>query len=73
MKEFLSKFGKAMAGITLFLIIVLGTGVLFSYPVMWLWNYVCIDMFQFPKIDFYHAWALMVLCGILFKSPNNGK
>ena len=69
MKDFFAKLGKAMSGLSLFILIVFGTGMLLGYPTKWLWNYVCHDFLNLPAIDFYHAWALLVLCGLLFKSP----
>ena len=39
-------------------------------PVMWLWNYVCPDVFHLPQIDFWHAWALLLLASLLVKSGN---
>lgn len=68
MKQFFENFGKAMAGLTLFVLIILATGVILGYPTMWLWNYVCPDTFGLPKISFEKAWAMLVLSGLLFKS-----
>jgi len=52
-----------------------GLCALFALPVMWLWNYVVPYQFGLKEIDFLHAWALMVLCGFIFKSGsvNNKK
>ena len=58
---------------TFFLIIVLSVivGLILSFPVMWLWNYVFIN---FPKlhINVFQAWALNILCGILFGNKGSG-
>lgn len=43
---------------------------MFALPVMWLWNYVCPDVFHLPQIDFWHAWALLLLASLLVKSGN---
>lgn len=44
-------------------------GLLISYPVMWLWN-ACLVGF-IPGIvgieHWWHAWGILVLCGILFR------
>jgi len=59
-------------GYTMFLIILLSAlvGLILAFPVMWLWNFI------FGKIYFinvFQAWALNVLCGILFGKTTNGR
>ena len=49
-------------------VMALGLGLLMAWPVMWLWNYTVVDLFKFPAMDYWHAWAMFVLCSILFKS-----
>lgn len=45
--------------------------VLFAFPVKWLWNYVVPYLFRgVPELDFWHALALLTLCGLLFKSSS---
>ncbi len=54
-------------GYTMFLIVLLSAivGLILSFPVMWLWNFV---FKNFPQlnINVFQAWALNVLTGILF-------
>ena len=51
-------------------------GALFAFPVMWLWNYLLADAATsilgaaLPPLDFWHAWALLVLCGLLVKGTS---
>lgn len=42
--------------------------VLFSLPVMWLWNGLMPELFKLPEISFLQAIGLNFLCSILFKS-----
>ena len=42
--------------------------VLFSLPVMWLWNGLMPSIFKLPEITFLQALGLNFLCGILFRS-----
>lgn len=44
-----------------------------AFPVMWLWNWLIVDIFQLIKIDFWQALGLNILCGILFKSSSSDK
>lgn len=44
---------------------------LVALPVMWLWNYTCPDLFRLPQIDFWHAWALLILAGLLVKGSTS--
>lgn len=43
-------------------------GAIFAFPVKWLFNYVGPSVFGLREIDFWQAWALLALCGILFKN-----
>jgi len=52
---------------------IVGMSPLLALPVMWLWNYVAVDTFRMPILDFWHSWALTVLCGALFKSGAKSK
>lgn len=60
-------------------LIVVGLGLLFlislilSLPVMWLWNWVCVDVFDLKEITWLHAWGLSLLSGILFSSHSPKK
>jgi hypothetical protein len=72
-----------MARLILILSIVAGSialgiaiGALVAFPVMWLWNYLFTDGsilgVSLPALDFWHAWALLVLTGLLVKSGSVG-
>ncbi len=41
---------------------------LFGLFVMLLWNWLMQDIFGLPRIDYWHAWGLVLLSHILFKS-----
>ncbi len=57
-------------GYTMAVIIILSAivGLILAFPVMWLWNYV----FHVYRISVFQAWALNVLCGILFGKASSG-
>ncbi|MBW2979843.1 hypothetical protein KY360_00320 [Candidatus Woesearchaeota archaeon] len=57
-------------GYTMLVIIILSVvvGLILAFPVMWLWNFV----FPVYRISVFQAWALNVLCGILFGKASNG-
>ena len=44
---------------------------LFTLPVMWLWNGLMPDLFNLPEIGFWQAMGLTLLCGILFKGGSS--
>ncbi len=51
--------------------LIVGIGALLALPVMWLWNGVLPNLFAaavVKPIDFWNAWGLLILCGLLFKS-----
>ncbi len=50
--------------------------ILTAFPLMWLWNYVVPFVFHGTflaavVLDFWHALALSLLCGCLFKSSSS--
>ncbi len=48
----------------------LAFGMLFAFPVKWLWNWLMPDLFGLKTIDVFQAWGLSVLCSFLFKSTS---
>jgi hypothetical protein len=48
-------------------------GLIIGFPVKWLWNWLIPDMFGIKAVGFWQAWGLVILCGILFKSPTSSK
>lgn len=43
-------------------------GLLFSLPVMWLWNIALVPAIPgVAKIGWLQAWGILILCGLLFK------
>jgi len=58
-------------GYTMFIIIVLSVivGLVLAFPVKWLWNFV---FGQIYYINVIQAWALNILCGVLFGKTSEG-
>ena len=58
-------------GYTMFIIIVLSVivGLVLAFPVKWLWNFV---FGQIYHINVIQAWALNILCGVLFGKTSEG-
>lgn len=50
-------------------------GLLFSLPVMWLWNIALVPAIPgLVQIGWLQAWGILILCGLLFKpSISNNK
>ena len=50
-------------------------GLLFSLPVMWLWNIALVPAIPgLVQIGWLQAWGILILCGLLFKpSVSNNK
>lgn len=44
---------------------------MFAVPVMLLWNYICSDVFHLHQLNFWHAWALLMLVGLLVKGGSS--
>ncbi len=49
-------------------------GLLFSLPVMWLWNGCLVGAVSgVNEISWLQAWGILVLCGLLFKETSVSK
>jgi len=49
-------------------------GLLFSLPVMWLWNAALVPAIPGIKtVGWFQAWGILMLCGFLFKPMTNSK
>jgi len=46
---------------------------LFTFPTLWLWNWLMPVIFGVTKITFWQAFGLNLLAGILFKSSSTSK
>lgn len=72
MFDFLAIIIKIVLGLAAVAAIIILGAVLFAFPIMWLWNYVVPYLFHgIPELDFWHAWALGTLCGMLFKGSSS--
>ena len=61
-------------GLTMLFIVILSAivGLILAFPVMWLWNFVFKNV-PVIQINVFQAWALNVLCGILFGKASEKK
>ena len=50
-------------------IVALALGMLFAFPIMFLWNYLMPDIFGLPTITFWQAFWLKVLTAFMVPSP----
>ena len=47
-------------------------GLLFSLPVMWLWNIALVPAIPgLAQIGWLQAWGILILCGLLFKPSHS--
>lgn len=63
----------AVVGVVGVIGIVVVVSLIFSFPVMWCWNYVMPYLFGLKIITWGHAWCLSFLSGTLIKSTLNCK
>jgi hypothetical protein len=65
---------EIIGAIGLLIGVVVFFGLLFSWPVMMLWNSCLVDAVNgVNEITWLQAWGIMVLCGLLFKSSLSKK
>lgn len=70
MEDFFKLIGLLIAGVA----IVVFVGLLFSLPVMWLWNAALVPAIPGIKtIGWVQAWGILMLCGFLFKPMTTSK
>ena len=62
-----------LAAIFLVLATLFGVSLLLAYPIKWLWNEVCPDIFGLPIVGLWQAWCLSLLSSVFFKSPSYTK
>lgn len=54
-----------------FVILVVALGLIFSLPVMWMWNGCLVPAVSgVHEIGWLQAWGISILCGLLFKSSD---
>ena len=72
MNRWNNNFGclTVIAGSILGLVILFVFALVFSLPVMWLWNWLMPDLFNLPEISWVQAWGLSLLSGFLFKGSS---
>lgn len=67
---------KILAAILLFIFAAMlstAIGAVMAFPVKWLWNWLFTDSTSIlgvalPALDWFHAWALLALTGILIRA-----
>lgn len=65
--------GKILGYIIGMLLTCLIAGLIFSLPIMWLWNWLMPTIFGLTKITWLQSWGLMVLSSLLLKSTSTTK
>jgi hypothetical protein len=72
MKKIIQIIAAGIAAFIGFLLLILIIGLIVSYPVMWLWNGCLVGTVAgiTPITSVWHAWGLLILCGLLFKSSS---
>lgn len=68
----MKKLKEALGALVLVPIIVVGIGILLAWPVQLLWNGCIVGTIDgvAPLESIWHAWGVMILCGLLFKGSS---
>jgi hypothetical protein len=70
MEKFIAAVALAIGGIALIAVV----GLLFSLPVMWLWNVALVPAIPgLVEIGWLQAWGILILCNFLFKPTVSSK
>lgn len=64
--KFLAILGLVAAGLGLIFVLSL----VLSLPILWLWNWLCPDLFGLPEISWMQAWGLGLLGNMIFGGFN---
>ena len=62
---------EGCAWILLAAVLIIALAFLNPVIVMWLWNWIAVELFTLPAIGYWQAFGLHWLCGILFRSRIN--
>ncbi len=62
----MQRFAEVAGAVLVFIAFVILSVILFSLPVMWLWNWLMPDLFGLQQITIWQALGLSVLCSLLF-------
>jgi hypothetical protein len=75
MESLFKSIGLIISGLLLVIIALFGVALILAVPVMWLWNWVIVDIFQLPEIGYWKAFGLYLLSGLLVNhiTPNSKK
>lgn len=68
MKNVITGLGLIIGGIFLVTLALFGVALILAIPVMLIWNWVIVDIFNLPEIGYWKAFGLYLLCGMLFKN-----
>lgn len=69
--NFMNLFYKSLAFVAVGVTVIVFFGLLFSLPVMWLWNAALVPAIPgVAKIGWLQAWGILILCGMLFKNSS---
>ncbi len=58
---------KGLEKVAIIIGLIVLLGLLFTLPVMWLWNWLMPDLFGLSTITFWQAFGLSILARILFQ------
>ncbi len=65
--EWFRNFILGFCAIIVAIVIVLGLGLLLTFPLMWAWNYTMPYLFNLPIINFWRMFSLYFVLSILWK------
>lgn len=68
MESLFKSVGLIIGGLLLVVIALFGVALILAFPVMWLWNWVIVDIFQLPEIGYWKAFGLYLIFGVLFNN-----
>jgi hypothetical protein len=67
----MDKFLAFVVLITGAIMVAMLISLLLAIPVMFLWNWIAVDLFHAPVIGWIQAWGLNLLAGFLFRTTVN--
>jgi hypothetical protein len=68
MNETLKVVGTGIAALIGFVLVAIGFVVIFTYPTMWLWNWLMPDTFGLPELTFWQTFGLLILARLIIPS-----
>jgi hypothetical protein len=66
--KLINAIGVILGGMFVIIVALFLGGIILSFPIMWLWNWLMPELFDLQTIGYWQSFGLFYLSGLLFRS-----